>query len=83
VIKLDNDLTCIEVPFGPVESGTMYLHFLENNAKEMPWLDFLYKHCSRWDANSRKLAIDEYLFEIIYCFYLDPEIETFYRLKFG
>lgn len=64
-----------------LEKGTDYYVWLNFCRKRMPWLNYLYE-------NSNNLIIKDqfnqatYQNHVKFCFYLAPEKETFYRLKY-
>ena len=70
----------IKVVFA-VEPNTDCYAWLESCRKHMDWLNYLYE-------NSYDLILHQHYEEaayqtiVRYCFYLTPEKETFYRLKY-
>jgi len=78
-------LACVKVPFA-LTKGTMYLDHLYEAKENMPWLDFLYKNCDHWDCEDGRadgLMFPDEMVAVVYYFYLTPELETFYHLKYG
>lgn len=64
-----------------LEKGEDYYAHLKSCRQHMPWLDFLCDKCYRMEIVEHFEPVT-YRYIVRYCFYLSPEKETFYRLKF-
>lgn len=70
----------IEVPF-TIDVNYTPDKFLEEHIEFFPWLDFLYKNKKHLFVTSQ-YEPGPHWFLVHYRFYLDPKLETFYRLRF-